>query len=369
MSQKVAQAQKTRKPRKPSPDAWMWKDVAANQSPLLSIKPAQLNPAATPVTSTSRTELVCSYNWLKGDKLAIVAPGFAPAWKPPPMPSTLPPDTGSFSIDHNGARMPRFPFEPLFRAATIVNPSFRFDEVDIVINRNSLRKLLDLCRGRVETGFRLELLLVGNTLVVQRCERKVRERLRGGNSKWMLAMRKTESRTKLAIADNGGLASPAATVVPAAGSTGSLLATHHGGRLQPQTTMAEIKSANERKTGAISKHMPQLWFGRTPWLLVGHHTDGIFRSVNVTHAAARFATWDANDTNQAALRTLAALLAQLRNDVLQRLRNNLGIGPGYAVAICEKQSKPRTIQIYAPTKGKKQALPDDLVRYFWSSPA
>ena len=46
---------------------------------------------------------------------------------------------------------PLVPFEPLFRATPSMNPEFHFDDVDVVVNRNSLRKLLDFCVGRSDT--------------------------------------------------------------------------------------------------------------------------------------------------------------------------------------------------------------------------
>jgi len=60
-----------------------------------------------------------------------------------------------------------------------MSPEFCFDGVDIVVNRNSLRKLLDFCNGRVKGSFRLNLLLVKNTLFVERCERNATEMIRG----------------------------------------------------------------------------------------------------------------------------------------------------------------------------------------------
>lgn len=56
-------------------DSWIWNHVAPSRIALHTIDPAELEPSATPVTKGSKDELVCSYNWLKGDGLAIMIPG------------------------------------------------------------------------------------------------------------------------------------------------------------------------------------------------------------------------------------------------------------------------------------------------------
>lgn len=304
--------------------------------------------------------------------------------------------------------MRRFPFEPLFRATSMMRPEFRFDNVDVVVNRNSLRKLMDLCHGRVESSFRLNLLRVGHTLIIERCERKVREKIRGDNRfgsqlSWghtfeeksvcfppgtgceqsaghhrALHYKLGDVRCvvqfevdacyegEAASADDGSPADALTSALdqlsvvdgaPSQGTRGRLT-TGRGGRLQPQAAMAEIKSTTRQK-GNTFKYTPQLWFGRTPWLLVGRHSQGTFQEVSVVHAADIFSAWE--ETHQTELCKLSALLAQLRDHVLRLSRS----GNGSFVAVCEK-SGSRAIRIFASTENGKQALPDDLVKHFWS---
>ncbi|KAK1449591.1 hypothetical protein CCUS01_11474, partial [Colletotrichum cuscutae] len=47
------------------------------------------------------------------------------------------------SINKSTARIPKYFFKLLFCAIVLINPLFRFNEVNISVNRNSLRKLLD----------------------------------------------------------------------------------------------------------------------------------------------------------------------------------------------------------------------------------
>ncbi|KAK1719163.1 hypothetical protein BDP67DRAFT_393405, partial [Colletotrichum lupini] len=46
-------------------------------------------------------------------------------------------------INKNTARIFKYLFKPLFRAKVLINPLFYFNKVDTLINRNSLKKLLD----------------------------------------------------------------------------------------------------------------------------------------------------------------------------------------------------------------------------------
>lgn len=108
-----------------------------------------IKPCGTPVTSAGGFELLCSYNWRrrthKQQQPHIFVPGEAPGL----VPHKLPLVTSVFSKgksfrDVNAALMPAFPFEPMFRAAGVMRPGCKFDDVDLVINRSSLNHLLRL---------------------------------------------------------------------------------------------------------------------------------------------------------------------------------------------------------------------------------
>jgi hypothetical protein len=81
-------------------------------------------------------------------------------------------------VNQNAARVPELPIESLFHATASMNPSFRFDDVDIVINWNSFRKFLDFSADRRQDAFRLNLALVHRTLVVERSESTARTLIR-----------------------------------------------------------------------------------------------------------------------------------------------------------------------------------------------
>ena len=105
--------------------------------------------------------------------------GGPPAWKDINLPISLPKDSGIHFIDQNASRIPKYPFEVAFQAVEIIRPNFRFDDVDAVVNRNSLRKLLDFCHGRSQDSFRINLHIVHNTLIIEKCEKNAKEMVRG----------------------------------------------------------------------------------------------------------------------------------------------------------------------------------------------
>lgn len=129
-----------------------------------------LEACGEPVTCASGYELLCSYNWARPRQrtpprdpdpdaqarwraMPRVPQIFVPGEAPRLVPRRLPFITGGPSSwywqrrlanyrDVNVAMLPRCPFEPLFRAVGFMRPGFRFDEVDVVVNRSSLSALL-----------------------------------------------------------------------------------------------------------------------------------------------------------------------------------------------------------------------------------
>ena len=96
--------------------------------------------------------------------------------------------------------------------------------------------------------------------------------------------------------------------------------------------------------------MPQLWFGRTPWLIIGRHDNGTFGEIKITNASDHFAEWEAK--YQTELQKLVTTLSQLRKAVRRADGRN-------CVAIYEQDPKSKTIKIFPSLEGKRP-LPD-----FW----
>ncbi|KAJ0158215.1 hypothetical protein CTA2_12064 [Colletotrichum tanaceti] len=382
-----------------SKNAWLWKKMRNPAEPVYTITQTGIVPSDTQVSSKAGYQLLCSYNWQEGKPARIRVPGYAAIWKGVTLPLTISPDEGTFFIDQNTALMPQHPFEPMFRAAAAMGRDVSFDDVDVVTNRNSLRKLLDFCSPRSQESFRLHLHLVRDTLIIERCEKHTREFVAGSTRGWGRNFEKASTAFPPNLTESHGhhrtlryalgalecavqfevdasfdpdYDEPAASKEPdvlglameklsiqapkPATDNGArdlqVETAYRGARVMSQSTAAEIKSA--AKTRPLGWRMPQLWFGRTPWLIVGQHADGTFHDVKVTDAAAHFAEWEA--THQTALRKLAAVLGELRAAVR-------GNGGRRCAAVFEKGSG--AIRVFDLTSDG-QAVPRDLREKLWT---
>jgi len=127
-----------------------------------------------------------SYNWIKKETPTIIVPGSPNLWQNRAPPYTIPPDTGVHFSDQNGYRMPKSVLLPL---VTAVNkrievkkkPVFDWSSVDIVTDRNGLRKLTRWVSGYPSIrDFRIDLQLAGEkTVLMNRWEKRNRELFSG----------------------------------------------------------------------------------------------------------------------------------------------------------------------------------------------
>lgn len=146
---------------------WMTRNLGRE---LASLNHDTLDPFDGAVTCASGFELVCSYNWARPRPRTPPRdpdPGARARWRAMPtdplifvpgeaprlVPRRIPYVSGGPARrrerlanyrDVNQAMAPRWPFEPLFRAVGVMRPGFRFDEVDAVLNRNTLKALLKI---------------------------------------------------------------------------------------------------------------------------------------------------------------------------------------------------------------------------------
>ncbi|KAG6077725.1 hypothetical protein E4U15_004566 [Claviceps sp. LM218 group G6] len=134
---------------------------------LITYEPARITNAKS----------VSSYSWIDTPTPTIAVPGSPPLWSPPIIDHRLPKDTGLYYITENAVRLPGSPMAPLFTALSITNPSFNVRSVDVISDRNNIRKLLSFIRpgtdGDVNEKFTIKLELVGKTLLLGRCETAV----------------------------------------------------------------------------------------------------------------------------------------------------------------------------------------------------
>ena len=77
--------------------------------------------------------------------------------------------------DENHYYMNEYPIEPFFRVVQKCSPNFDFRKVDIVTDRNNLRKLLDFIEGTRKESFRINFQLIGNMLILIRDEENAKQ--------------------------------------------------------------------------------------------------------------------------------------------------------------------------------------------------
>ncbi|KAF8417924.1 geranylgeranyl pyrophosphate synthetase [Tirmania nivea] len=299
-----------------------------------------------PATSVSKKdfEFLSSYNWseLKSGKLSnstIIVPGCPSSWEPPALPKAVRPDHGLVFVDQNAYQHPNIPLEPLLQALYITKPSFDLNKVQIITDRNNLRKLFEVVCGEKHRDFEIAVEIVNNTALFTRLEQCTseligRQEFRGYGHEFEKEFTKYPSSvngstghhrivsysfgglnmvvrfeadgalpparnpvgiTKGTPARSSGLILPDLSslslegrpprTTPASSGHGtpastSRLAVMKAGELVPQDRILEIKTRAEHRAIGIPECMPQLWFSDTRNLFIGLHNRGTFRTIN-----------------------------------------------------------------------------------------
>lgn len=135
--------------------------------------PDSKSPETAPATITDVKHL-SSYNWMDVSAPTIAIPGSPSLWSPPKKPQKLEKDSGLIVVAQNAARHPDSPMEPLFRALYIADPSFDIHTVDVVTDRNNIRKLLSFINPNLEKNglepFSINVEVTRNTAIFSRTE-------------------------------------------------------------------------------------------------------------------------------------------------------------------------------------------------------
>ncbi len=334
----------------------------------------------------------------------------APAqWIEQKLPITLPRDTGSHFIDLNADRVPQFPFEPLFRALQVMKPEFSLENIDLVTNRNSLRKLFDFITGRGRDSYRIDLHMVAETLFLTRRERNTREfihssRDTGFGHNFEHAFSTPEPGIeesaghhrviRYALGDLNCVVrfevdaclpkmeeqDPECEILlpsPSSGDdmsgpfeqlslnedkkTGTADKTKdtptlvvQRGRLVHSSTMAELKSRS--KGSQVHKALPQLWFGRTPHLICGLHKNGTFDKIDKIDVSKQYQDWETK--YQESLRKMVNLITSLRRMTMEQKG-------GRCVVVYNNKVKPPSLQVFASSVNN-QVLPRAIISQYWT---
>lgn len=248
-------------------------------------------------------------------------------------------------IDQNAARNPRFPLEPLLRALTAENPEFNIADVDLVTDRNNIRKLLRFVQASSTDTFQIRVEVAGEkTALFTRVEAKTEEFIQGfrgfGHAFEDAYTKKPSGSTghhRIVGYSFGGLkcvvrhetdgytgkeglrelTDDLSDVLGglAISNTGSINS-HLGpvevitdGKAVDRSLTIEIKTRAASRALDMAEVSSQLWISQTPTLVVGYHRNGLFDNIQLQDMTEPLNQWET--TNQKDLYKLASLLVKI----------------------------------------------------------
>jgi hypothetical protein len=238
-------------------------------------------------------------------------------------------------IDQNAARSPNSPLEPQFRSVFALKPEFAIRKIDLVTDRNNIRKLLRFINETSEDSFQIQVeIMNGKTAMFTRMEGETTEVIKGfrgyGHNfekAYTTSATGSTGHHRIVSYDFGGLKCVVrhetdgyigrkvalATVKKPAETTDSLsnlleilqlsesiddpkltshLTVQSEGEEVDFSSILEIKTRAARKTLDMTEVTPQLWISQTPHQVVGYHQRGAFRDVQVRDMAGAINNWE-----------------------------------------------------------------------------
>ncbi|KAM0452072.1 hypothetical protein ACHAPV_009696 [Trichoderma viride] len=349
---------------------------------------------------------IASYNWLEGSLPTISVPGAPPLWSPPRVAPKLTPDSGMVYIDQNAARTPRYPLEPLFRALQAENPDFELGDIDLVTDRNNIRKLLRFVQGSSSDNFEIQVEIAGSkTAVFTRVEIKTKDIIRdfrgfGHNFEkaytkgipgstghhrivhylfgGMKCLIRHETDGYIDSKVNPDSVPKAATLVDdvsdllgavSISETNKPISKQLVTVVKTKTRPVDLASTLEIKTRAASRILdmadvtPQLWISQTPILVIGYHQYRMFNNVQMRNVKQEIHDWET--ANQTALRKLALLIKKI-SQVVGRSSDRNGTvkynGGTKLIVTSGKQERALPEDLYLLWDVKKQGADDDMMQ-------
>ncbi|KAI0070365.1 hypothetical protein K474DRAFT_1776843 [Panus rudis PR-1116 ss-1] len=287
-------------------------------------------------------QYVTSYDWMTdpgrrhSPKNGIVVPGRPPRWINPKLPLQVLPDGEDLNQirDVNAEHNPRYPLLPIFIGASLLNKTIEWPEVDIITDRNNLRKLRQWAGGQVE-DFRIDIEMVnGKTILMQRWELSKGAKWKAHNAQYGRRFRadttereilndSKKEHQRVIQYDFGGINMVVRFQVEA----------YLPSRLTPRSV--DPFNNNEIRQGALAEiHTtrdtehdppnlrwddiyPQLFFSQISHHLIGvHNGTGGFTKIIHQDLAAKNNNMDSiAQTQEDALKVVRALLGQLREQL------------------------------------------------------
>lgn len=319
-------------------------------------------------------------------------------WSPPAYTRRLEPDKGKVFIDQNAARYNSFPLEPMFRALYEVHPEISLQDVDVVVDRNTIGKLFDFVTMS-SRNFEIDVEIIGGKAIFIRKERQTTEVIEGFRgfghtfpeeyTRWdseakgssshhrvaefvfagMRYLLRFESdcylaekaasvknapsvrpETKANLADTSALLSfgDTVTVGERQPTSSGGLTVRKGGHEINQSATVEIKTRAVHKVLDTETVLPRLWISQTAYLITAYHRGGRFNDVQITDMRTDTSRWE--ERNSGNLRKL--------NTVIRRIIDTVEKATTMKCRV--RGSEGGKLEIWELDIGHQSALPDDL---------
>ncbi|CAG5187432.1 uncharacterized protein ALTATR162_LOCUS11717 [Alternaria atra] len=359
----------------------------------------RLDPAHA---TTTEFEYLASYSWLESEVPTILVPGWAPLWSPPAGPLKLEPDSGRVYIDQNAARSPDAPLEPLFGALSAQKPNFKMGSVDVITDRNNIRKLLRFLGGTSSESFQIRVEIVeGKRALFTRMENETTTVVRGFQGygrNFEKACTKSATRTsgyyritsfrfcglqcvvrhetdgyiddglgRAAVHKQADMTDSLPQLLETLQLADSVSASKHTAHItvQKEGKEVDLSSIVEAKTRAASKSLDmdetaaQLWLSQTAHLAIGYHKNGLFNDVQIRDMTQNVRDWE--KSNKKVLCSLGYLL----NEIIEVVKNSASQvavvrydGGMKLEVIAGEQEKAPSEGVDANWQGEKQGIED-----------
>ena len=314
-----------------------------------------------PTASITDVMHLSSYNWIEAPTSTIAVPGCPPLWSNAKGPRQVKKDTGLVYIDQNRARHPNSPLEPIFRALRISDPLFDIRSIDVVTDRNNLRKLFSFISSSSKKsgnkGFTIDVEIVRNTALFGRMETANHEIIPASQNRGyghefekactidqisgstghhrivsyrfgdLSCIIRHETDGYVATEDTApswvddepekdtlsnmleSLTISSTSSSAQATCIGSTLTIRQEGQVIPRESTLEIKTRASHRPFDYNEIAPQLWFSQTPKLVRAYHSYGRFQKVVVEDVATEVQKW--GDEHRADLMRLAGLIKKI----------------------------------------------------------
>ncbi|GKZ85982.1 hypothetical protein AnigIFM56816_000830 [Aspergillus niger] len=349
----------------------------------------EITPSITDVKHLS------SYNWIDSETPTIAIPGCPPLWSPPKGTRKVPKDSGCIYIAQNAARHPESALEPLFRALYTTHPSFDIGAIDLVTERNNIRKLLSFINPSLSKDglepFTIEVEFTGKTAVFCRAETETvrflgpkdcvgfghefekaytRDQVNGSTGHHKIISYFLGGLRLIVRYEADGYIDPLSgspvvgmdqvvlssmiqslslgpsECVPCGTSGQSKLLLRHEGRTVAADSILEIRTRVAHKPINVQEVLPQLGASQTPNLVRAYHRNVVSAPPKVEHIVAEIKEWE--ESHREDLGRLSSLFKQLI-DIVKR-------SGGKAAARYDRQKDRLELWTAAMVK----TLPDDL---------